>query len=140
MLDAIERAFKIAFARALRRTGESGREWAFSNVAYALSGYLGVAFAALVTLGMIAFYWLARDGVPPTDEEGNAIALAGGLAFVLLSMALQRRFRRRLVDKLNYRVEESSKDARFWLLFRLIAVGSLIAALTLATFVFWSPA
>jgi hypothetical protein len=139
MLETIERAFKIAFARALRRTGESGREWAFSNAAYALSGYLGIAFAALVTLGMIAFYWFAREGVPPTDEEGKVIALAGGLTFVLLSMALQRRFRRRSVDMMNSRAEETFKDARFWFRFRLMSVGSLIAAIALATFVFWSP-
>jgi hypothetical protein len=139
MLNTIERAFRIAFFRALRRNGESGREWAFSNAAYALSGYLGFAFASLITLGMVAFYWFARDGVPPTDGEGKVIALAGGLVFVLLSMALQQRFRRRLADKMDSRAEETLEDARFWLRFRVMSVGSLIAALALATFVFWSP-
>jgi dipeptide/tripeptide permease len=111
---------------------------AFSNAAYALSGYLGLAYAALVSLGMIAFFKFARNGIAPNDDQLKVISLAAGLAFVALATGMRHRFRRHLYQLQAGERSESPQDKRFWFYFRAISIGSLVLALML-TLLTWPP-
>lgn len=127
----LERAFKIAFARALRRSGAINPEWAFSNAAYTFFGYLCLALAPLTWFVILAFIRLSRQGAFLSNEEISTIGLLAGIMFLVLSNLMRRKFRRDLYEVAASNRAESAEDSKFWLCFRLTAVGSPIVGLIL---------
>ena len=132
MLEIIDRAFEIVFARFRRSRGEGQIEFAWHLAAGTVCGYLVLPLAAATLVVIVLIYALAGYGTP---GQRTQMSQAIGLGILLTALVVfHHRFRRLLLSPPELRGTESRSERNHVLLFRAFCFG-VFAAVCLGGFI-----
>ena len=120
----LDRVFEVLLARWRRKLGDSKLELAWKRANFKMSGYLLPPVATVTMLLVSASYLFLRTG--SFVEHKRAVQIIGVGIWFGMSMMLERRFRKYLVDPPAVPAEESSEDRRFLLEFRVTTLGTFL--------------
>lgn len=125
-MEILDKVFEVLFARFRREMGEANLESAWRRASFRVSTFVGWPLAVTLVMLMAVFYAVVAVGSPPEHKRwGQLIA---GVLGVLLSLRLDRRFRKYLAAPPKLSAEESPLERRlvFWFRTTCYAVFGLV--------------
>jgi hypothetical protein len=125
-MNEIDRVFEVTFARWRRKLGDSNLESAWRRASNSISEFILFPTAAIVIpLSLFVAAMMPRSDWP---AEKRTIQIVGVMVWFVMSLLLERRFRKFLISPPRLDSEESLVDKRLIVRFRVTCIGSFVAS------------
>lgn len=119
-MEIIDKFFELMFARFRRNTGDSQIAFAWTRASYRTTVFILLPVCGCVALTVLCYYSLFKIGTPA--ELKRSLTIAAAPVGLIVSVLLDRRFKKYLVSPPLVQPRESRAETRY---IRLFSAGSL---------------